>query len=149
MADNSQPCLYPHVGVAVIVTCGGKVLFGKRIVESGKYQWQLPGGWLEKGEILEHAARREVREETGLELVEPQLVAVTNNIFSDQNHSISIYFEAECVNPESVGIMEPKKCPDWIWKDWYEISDRLYLPLRLLKETDYRPFLRGKNNGYT
>lgn len=148
MVDKHQPCLYPHVGVAVIVTRGQKVLFGKRIVEAGNFRWQLPGGWLEHGETPEHAARREVREETGLELVELQFVAITNNILSDQNHSISLYFEAECVNSEAAGIIDSKKCQAWVWKNWCETLDQLYLPLQLLKKTDYRPFLTDKGKTY-
>ena len=144
MVDKNQFCLNPHVGVAVIVTTGQKVLFGKRAVEAGNYHWQLPGGWLETGETPENAARREVREETGLELAVLQFVAITNNIFSDQSHSLSLYFEAECVNSEAVGTIEPKKCHDWIWKDWSEVLDHLYFPLQLLRKTDYRPHLRNK-----
>ena len=146
MVNKSQPCLRPHVGVAVIVTSGQRVLFGRRIIEAGKFSWQLPGGWLENGETPEQAAKREVYEETGLELVDPRFVAITNNIFSDKNHSISLYFEAECVNSDALGIIESKKCQNWLWKDWGEVSNYLYLPLKLLRGTDYRPFLTDKQS---
>ena len=76
-----------------------EVLFGKRRTEADQFEWQLPGGWIKNGETPEAAARREVEEETALRLGELHLVAVTNNIFSPQNHSISLCFEAECSNP--------------------------------------------------
>lgn len=79
----------PRVGIAVAVVrrSDGKVLVGKRLGSHGEgtRSWQekrtglstlitgcyaLPGGHLEFGEQLEGAARREVLEETGLELDE-------------------------------------------------------------------------------
>ena len=43
-----------------------KVLLTKRSIEPFKDSWVLPGGHIERGEKPEHAAVREVREETGL-----------------------------------------------------------------------------------
>lgn len=57
------------VTVGVIIADGTKVLLGRRAAghaESGR--WDTPGGFLEVGEHPEAAARREVREETGLEV---------------------------------------------------------------------------------
>ena len=68
MVGNNQPCFHPHLGVAVFVTSGEQVLFGKPGVEAGDFQWQLPVGWVENGVDFEPAARREVREETGLDV---------------------------------------------------------------------------------
>ena len=119
----------------------GKVLLGKRIVADQEFVWQLPGGWIELGESPEHTARREVTEETGLGLDELRFVGLTNNIFPDQIHSISLYFEAECSNPEQIDNREPDRCEGWIWMQWQELQNNLYLPLQLLKDTEYRPFL--------
>ncbi len=145
MKHNHQLYSYPRIGVAVIVTHQQKVLFGKRFVAKGDSVWQLPGGWIELGESPEQTARREVVEETGLGLDELRLVGLTNNYFSDQNHSISLYFEAECANPERIKNREPGKCEQWVWMGWQEVQKNLYLPLQLLKDTDYRPFLTDKH----
>ena len=82
MTNRKLSCFHPHVGVAMIVTHGHQVLFGRRTVVPGSFQWQLPGGWLEIGETPEQAARREVREKTGLELIDQRFVEITNNSFS-------------------------------------------------------------------
>ncbi len=141
MIDKHQLYSYPRTGVAVIVTHRKMVLFGKRILADGGIVWQLPGGWIELGESPEETARREVAEETGIGLGDLNLVALTNNIFSDHNHSISLYFEAECDSPELIKNLEPGRCEQWVWKGWQEIENNLYLPLQLLKDTDYRPFI--------
>jgi len=144
MSDKFPVCTQPRIGVGVIVTHRQKVLFGKRTTTDGGFVWQLPGGWIEAGESPEQTARREVTEETGLGLDELILVGLTNNNFSDQNHSISLYFEAECLDPKKINNPEPGRCEQWVWLDWQELQNNLYLPLQLLKDTDYRPFLSDK-----
>jgi len=55
---------------AVLLDDDGRVLLGRRRFEPRSGYWDLPGGFLEEGEEPLEALRREVREETGLE-VEP------------------------------------------------------------------------------
>ena len=121
-----------------------KVLLGKRIEAGEELVWQLPGGWIELGESPEQTARREVTEETGLGIDQPRFVGLTNNVFPDQNHSISLYFEAECSKPEQIDNREPSRCEQWVWMQWQELQNNLYLPLQLLKDTDYRPRLADR-----
>ena len=130
-------------GVAVVLTHRHRVLFGKRRLEGSGFEWQLPGGWIEMGESPEQAARREVREETGLQLATSRFVGITNNIFTAQKHTISLYFEAECADARSLLVGENSKCYGWEWRDWAGLAENLYLPLRLFKQTDYKPFDNG------
>jgi ADP-ribose pyrophosphatase YjhB (NUDIX family) len=59
----------PRLCVAVLVTnANGEVLLGRRNKDPRRGMWVLPGGGLEPGETWEQAARREVREETGLDI---------------------------------------------------------------------------------
>jgi ADP-ribose pyrophosphatase YjhB (NUDIX family) len=59
--------LDPKLAVAVVIERDGKLLLGRRgpgTAEAGK--WSFPAGFVERGERVEAAAIREVREEVGL-----------------------------------------------------------------------------------
>ena len=98
---------------------------------------------MESGESPQQAARREVREETGLALGDLRFVSITNNVFSAGKHSISLVFEAECVERGELVTREYEKCHAWEWRRWDELNDQLFLPLRLLRQSGYRPFLKS------
>ena len=55
---------------ALVLDENGRVLLGRRAFEPFKGRWDTPGGFLEEGEHPLDGLRRELREETGLE-VEP------------------------------------------------------------------------------
>jgi 8-oxo-dGTP diphosphatase len=64
------------VSAAAIVTDGdGKVLLLNHVLRPSS-GWGLPGGFVEKGEQPEAAIRRELREETGIDLDDPKMFRV-------------------------------------------------------------------------
>ena len=69
---SSQKQSYPRVGVGVVLFCvqTGEILVGKRKGSHGSGQWALPGGALEWKETSSSCAKRELREETGIDLNE-------------------------------------------------------------------------------
>jgi len=62
------------VGAAILITDNQDRLLLMKRSDSGC--WGLPGGAVEPGEIVENTARREVLEETGLQVWEMSLVGV-------------------------------------------------------------------------
>jgi 8-oxo-dGTP diphosphatase len=58
----------PFLGVGALIFHGRDILLVERAKEPLKGYWSLPGGVVEAGEKLEDAIRREVREETALEI---------------------------------------------------------------------------------
>jgi 8-oxo-dGTP diphosphatase len=73
----------PLVGVGAIIFRRDRILMAQRGKQPLKGWWSLPGGALELGESLEDAVRREVLEETGLEVVPIKLFEVFERIMRD------------------------------------------------------------------
>ncbi len=72
--------LDPKLAVAVVLERDGLVLLGKRgpgARAAGK--WSFPAGFVERGEVVEEAAIREVREETGYSIAIGSLIALLSS----------------------------------------------------------------------
>jgi len=132
MADTTHPNV--RVGTSVLIFKDGKVLFGKRLHAHGDHTWAPPGGHLEFGESWEECARREAKEETGLELGALKFLTATNDIFIKENkHYITLYLRAETTGEPQ--LLEPEKCAGWQWFDPAHLPTPLFIPIiNLLKE---------------
>ncbi|MEM3441913.1 MAG: NUDIX hydrolase [Candidatus Bathyarchaeia archaeon] len=87
--------LYPNqpvVGVGALIIRNGEILLEKRKNDPGKGKWSIPGGLVELGESLEQSVIREVLEETGLEVENPELIDVVSNIIKDENGEVKYHF---------------------------------------------------------
>jgi len=73
----------PLVGVGAVIVHDGGLLLVRRGQPPQQGEWSLPGGLLEIGEKLEEAVKREVREETGLEVEVLSLAGVFERIVRD------------------------------------------------------------------
>ena len=84
------PC--PLIGVGVLVFDKDRVLLVKREQEPGKGRWSIPGGLLELGELLKEGARRETKEETGIDVDVDDLLDVIDNIVVDEQDKVSYHY---------------------------------------------------------
>jgi 8-oxo-dGTP diphosphatase len=73
----------PFLGVGALIFEGREILLVERAKEPLKGYWSLPGGIVEAGEKLEDAIRREVREETALEIEPLQMFEIFERIMPD------------------------------------------------------------------
>ncbi|NYZ77010.1 NUDIX hydrolase [Candidatus Micrarchaeota archaeon] len=63
--------------------------------------WEFPGGGVEWGEEPEHAARRELHEETGIVAGNLKLLGITSAVYrkdEHDKHSVYIVYETETEN---------------------------------------------------
>ena len=108
---------YPKVGLGIIiVNKDGNILIGKRKGSHAK-KYSIPGGHLATGETFEQGAIREIKEETDLDILEPKVIAVTNNLETykeEGKHYISVILLATKYSGELKN-MEPEKCENWNW----------------------------------
>ena len=92
----------PSPGVTVLIVDGDRVLLGKRGADSfAPGQWCLPGGFIEFEEDYLTAARREVLEETGLEVRVTGIVNVATKYLSPTLHTLVPVVKAEIVGGEA------------------------------------------------
>ena len=110
---------HPRVGIGVIILNeAGEILVGKRRGSHAPF-YSIPGGALELGESFEHAAEREVAEETGLRIFEPRVIGVVNDLETfraDGVHFVSAVLVVSKFEGEPK-LMEPHKCDGWFWCD--------------------------------
>ncbi len=101
---------YVYAGVPVIIlNSRGEILLGKRSMNMHTYPgfWGLPGGMPEYGEKLEDTAKREVKEELGVDI---RIIKRSKNIYENlpekncKFHSVDVPFYGKITK----GIAKPK-----------------------------------------
>lgn len=82
----------PVVGIGIVIVNGGKIVLIKRGNEPGRGKWSIPGGLVELGEQIGHAVIREAKEETCLDVVNPRLVDVVDNVELDGDGKVKYHY---------------------------------------------------------
>lgn len=91
----------PSPAVSVLILKDDKVLLGKRASSSFKAgMWCMPGGFIEFDEDFLTAGRREVQEETGLNVEIQSILSVMCNYLRADLHTLVVVLLAHVVNGE-------------------------------------------------
>jgi len=129
----------PQVGTAIIISKDHKVLLIKRKGTRGKGTWSTPGGHLDFGETPEGCAAREAKEEVGLDVIDIQFRAVTNDVFeAEGKHYITIWMKGRSIGEPFIAA--EKEVEEIGWYAWDTLPSPLFLPLEnLVTENSYPP----------
>jgi 8-oxo-dGTP diphosphatase len=82
----------PIVGIGVVIARDCNIALIKRGNEPSKGKWTIPGGLVELGESVELAVIREAKEETCLEVENPQLIDVVGNVDRDEQGKVKYHY---------------------------------------------------------
>jgi 8-oxo-dGTP diphosphatase len=82
----------PVVGIGVVIVRDQKIALIKRGNEPSKGKWTIPGGLVELGESVENTVIREAKEETCLDVENPQLIDVVGNVDRDEQDKVKYHY---------------------------------------------------------
>jgi nucleoside triphosphatase len=111
-----MPQLYPEATVgALIVNPKGDVLIVRSIKWSDKFT--VPGGHIELGERAENAIKREVKEETGLDVEPVKLLLVQQAIYPTNyyKHEHFIFMDFLCQTESTEVKLDGRELQEYIW----------------------------------
>lgn len=102
----------------VVFDPAGRVLLIRRGHEPFKGGYALPGGFVDIGETVEAACRRELREETGVSAGDLRLVGVYSDPSRDpRGHTVSVAFLARLAAAADAVAGDDAAAAEWI-ADW-------------------------------
>lgn len=118
-----------------MITKDGKVLLAKRKNSHGEGEYSFPGGHLEYGELFEACAKRETKEETGINIANIKFQYLANIKKYGETHYVHIGLTAdwEQGNPE---ILEPEKSGPWEWYELNNLPSPIFESCRLAVEAE-------------
>lgn len=105
----------PTVG-AIIFNPDNKILLCKSDKWDNKYV--IPSGHIELGESIEDALKREILEETGLEIYDIKLISLKESIYSDTFHKQKhfIFIDYIC-KTDSYNVILNEEAQEYAWVD--------------------------------
>ncbi|MFT8491128.1 MAG: NUDIX domain-containing protein [Gluconobacter oxydans] len=117
--------ILPRAGCGAVLLRANCLLLVYRKRDPERDYWGLPGGKVEPFEPLQQAVRREIFEETGLQIERMSLLCVVDQIAPDRNeHWIAPVYIAEDFTGNA-SIREPEALGDVKWFPLEQLPDRL------------------------
>ena len=121
------------IGIGVMLLDDDKILLGHRATNKkdtgGIYEtdcWTIPGGKQEYDETFFEGAKREVKEETNLDIDKLELFGAADDIQPDR-HYITMHVIAREFSG-NLKVMEPGSEDEWRWFSLDKLPDNLYSP---------------------
>jgi ADP-ribose pyrophosphatase YjhB (NUDIX family) len=111
--DNPAP-----TASALVVDAEGRVLLARRGIQPRLGMWDAPGGFVRPGETGEEAVRRELREETGLEIEATDVLAIIPDTYGEEGiATLNVFYVARFAGGD------PAPASDVCELRWYRRDD--------------------------
>lgn len=129
----------PTVG-ALIFNPEGKIFLMKSHKWKDKYT--IPGGHIELGESIETALKREIKEETGLDIHDIEFICFQEFVFDDQfwKKKHFIFLDYAC-KTSSTEVKLDDEGQDYIW---VTLEEALKLPIDTYSRTTIKEYMGRK-----
>jgi len=133
-----------RVGVGVLIRKNGRhppttqILLIKRRGSHGAGTWAPPGGHIDFGESVIDCAKREVKEEVGVEIKNLKVLGFTEDIFKeDKKHYITIWVNSDWKSGETK--TNDREFSEANWFNWENLPKPLFIPLKNFAESKILP----------
>ncbi|KKR77965.1 MAG: ADP-ribose diphosphatase [Candidatus Curtissbacteria bacterium GW2011_GWA1_40_9] len=121
--ENGNNASLRHVVVDAIVTKDKQILLIKRATHlSNGDKWATPGGFLDRDETCEQAVKREVKEETGLDVKSVKLFKIIDNPNRKNENRQNIAFVYQIEFEGEVKVQE-SEVAEARWFDFDKLPD--------------------------
>lgn len=119
----------PKVGIGVMVMKDGKVLYAQRRGAHGEGEYSFLGGHMEHMESFEDCARREVKEECGIEIDNVRFLCVSNLKQYSPKHYVDIGILADWKSGDPVITEKDRFIGEWGWCEIDHLPEPLFGPI--------------------
>ena len=141
MTDAAPLPEKPEVAVGAVVFVDHRVLLVKRSKPPSEGLWAIPGGRVNIGETLQKAARREVAEETGIEIRAGDVVYTFDVIEHDPEGRVRFHYVVVDLRADYIGgdLMPGDDADDARWVSEKELLQlNVSLPTKRLPREAFR-----------
>jgi len=129
----------PKACVAILITSGRKVLLGRRKYKPAKGKWDIPGGFVDRGESVEKAVKREAYEETKLRVQIKKYLGSIPDVYGGRKKrpTVNLCFHVKVLRGK------PKAGSDVDLLEWFSL-DRLPKEMAFAHQKRALKLLKGK-----
>lgn len=125
---SEQNARFIRIRIGVIIVRDDKILLIEH-VKNGHSYWLIPGGGLNYGETIEECAKREMKEETNLDISLDRYLFSSETIAPDgSRHIVNLFFLGEINGDSTMSVGDEER-----------LRSLAFVPVRDLEDIEFHP----------